>query len=243
VEPVTWVPPFFKCGECGGEIGLWPMKNLLRQDILDWRHRTVPDGTAPHRAVLGTKAPHVALSKPVEEEHDEDWVEPDPVPPPVIPARVAEYTDPVPPSAKSLVKLAEEHGWKVEAWYMRGTRMDTRWKAGRVVSSVVVRMHRDGHRLVASWQTKGDLEPGIWWAAKDWPGVPFVPSFSPWGFDQAWSLTHEVEAIGSPELRKHITIPRAICDTCGEPPALHVLTDGILVCHALLTTPTKEVTP
>jgi hypothetical protein len=233
---VSWVPPFFRCGECGGEIGLWPMKNLLKQDILDWRHRTVPDGTAPHRAVLGTPAhkPRIPGVKVVEE-RDEDWVEPDPVPPPVIPARLALRTDPVPPSALALVKLADSNGWNVEMYYMRGTRMDARWKAGRVVSSVVVRLHRDGHRLVACWQTKGDLDPAIWWAAKDWPGPPFMPSFSPWGFEQGWSLTREATAVGSPELRKMITHPPMWCDDCGEPPALHVLTSSGLICHALPT--------
>lgn len=201
----------------------------------------MPAGVAEHRAVLGTPAHRPRfLLQDVAADVEEDEVVPDPVPPPEIPARPVERTDPVPPSATALVKLAEDHRWIVETYYMRGTRMDARWKAGRVVSSVVVRLHRDGHRLIACWQTRAELDPAVWWAAKDWPGTPFMPSFSPWGFESGWSLTHEASSIGSPELRKMIIHPRMWCDSCGEPPALHILTPGGLVCHSVLTPP-KEV--
>lgn len=210
---MSWVEPFFSCGECGGEIGRWPMVNMLRQEILDWRHRSVPAGTAPHRAVLGTPGPKAREIRSAEklgldQDDDEEIQLPDPVPPPEVPARPALAGD-LPSSATSLDKLAQAHDWAVEAWFMRGTRMDARWKAGRVVSSVVLRLHRDGHRLVACWQTD---------------------SKEAWKFDEAYSLTHYIVSIGSPELRRLVQAPRAICEDCQEPPALHVSTPTGPVC-------------
>lgn len=199
-----WVEPFFTCGECGGEIGRWPMRNLLKQDILDWRHRTVPDGIAPHRAVLGTPVPLavIVLATPAE---TPDEPEAEPYPAPEVPARPALAAD-LPSAAAALDKLADQHGWTVEAWYMRGTRMDSRGKPTRVVSSVVLRMHRDGHRLVAVW------EEGK--------------------FDTGYNLTHYAEMIGSAALKELIRFPRMICEDCKEPPALHVGPPGALVCYS-----------
>lgn len=226
---MSWVPPFFTCGECGGEIGRWPMKNLLKQDILDWRHRTVPDGATPHRAVLGTPVPIAELleAETVPSEAQESQT----IPAPEVPARPA-MREELPASALSLDRAAGENGWRVEAWYMRGPLMDARWKFSRMVSSLILRMDRDGHRLVASWQADVDplAHPG--WTAKQWPGVPFVTSYNPWSFDEAWSLTRTVEALSSPELKKAVNTPRMICETCGEPPALHLLTATGLMCHA-----------
>ena len=204
---MTWVPPFFTCGECGGEIGRWPMKNLLRQDILDWRHRTVPDGVGEHRAVLGTPVP-LAEIRLVEEPAEVEET-PDPVPAPEVPARPAMY-DELPPSARTLDKHAAAAGWAVEAWYMRGPLMDARWRFNRTVSSVVLRMVRDGHGVVASWQTKTD---------------------GSWAFDFGFSIGHYSRMVSSPELTALIKAPRAVCDSCGEPPALHTLTPEGYVCH------------
>ena len=209
------------------------MQNMLRQNILDWRHVDVPPGTAPHRAVLGTPAPLAAvLATPAEPEPevDEDDVEPDACPPPLVPARLAEPHE-IPSGAASIAKLGRENGWDVEVWYMRGTRMSARWKALGVVSDVVVRLRRDGHGLVASWQTRVGTDPEVRWAAKDWPGPPFVESFNPWKFDDAYSLTRTAEPVGSPELRKIVAAPRALCDECNQPPALHHSTGTGYVCH------------
>lgn len=239
---MTWLPPFFTCGLCGGEIGRWPMINMLKQKILDWRHIEVParmpDGSpvAPHRAVLGTPVPLAAVlaakasPEPEPEGDDDVVVVPDACPPPEVPARPAEPYE-IPPSAASIAKLAEENGWYVEVWYMRGTRMSARWKALGVVSDIVVRAARDGHRVVASWQTKVGLDHEVRWTARDWPGTPYVESFNPWKFDDAYSLTRTADPIGSPELRKILTTPRTLCDECNEPPALHHLTEGGYVCH------------
>lgn len=209
-----WTPPFFTCGECGGEIGRWPMSNMLRQDILDWRHRSVPDGTAPHRAVLGTPVPlaEIRLS-PIEEDEEVDEA-PDPVPAPELLARPAMHGE-LPSSAAQIDKLAAVNGWAVEAWIMRGPLMDARWKFRRVISSAVLRMVRDRHGLVAIWDS---------------------PDGDEWSFDSAWSLVHHrLTPLSSPELRAAIKYPRMICEDCGEPPALHVSTPGGLICHAEAT--------
>lgn len=215
------------------------MLNLLKQEILDWRHRTVPPGVSEHRAVLGTKAhtpriPRTAekLSLPVDHA-DEDgsaWV-PTPAPPPEMPARPA-LRDDLPSPSVSILKAAEENGWTADAWIMRGTLMDVRWKPNRVITSVVVRAHRDGHRVVAVWATK------------PWRGVPFH-EFIEWEFDGAWSLGHHVEPLGGNELRAVLKYPRTRCDTCGEPVSLHVSTKAGLVCFtewaAAQRPPTEEV--
>lgn len=207
---MTWVPPFFTCGECGGEIGLWPMLNLLRQEILDWRHRTVPQGTQPHRAVLGTPA-HDYVIVPAKVEEGEEEVVPDPVPPPTTPAQRVNLAEleAGPSAALSLQVKAQENGWQTESWYMVGPHMDARWKFVRTVESVVVRLLRDGHGLTASWKTKADQT---------------------WAFDDAYSLGHVVEPLASAELRAAVGRPRMICESCGEPPALHVSTNTGPVC-------------
>ena len=240
---MSWVPPFFTCGECGGRIGRWPFTNLLRQEVLDWRHIEVPpymlDGgaTVPHRAVLGTpvREVHLAPAEPQEltdgADDDDEAVDPDVCPLPEVPARRAEPHE-LPAGAAAIAKLATENGWTVETWYMRGTRMSARWKALGVVADVVIRARRDGHRLVACWQTRpGDAQAPIW-AARDWPGPPYAPSYNPWKFDEAYSLTHTAEPIGSPELRRLIAAPRMVCENCREPPAMHHLTDTGSICHS-----------
>lgn len=219
---MSWVGPEFQCGECGGTIARWPIKNMLRQDTLDWKHVTVPPGVTAHRAILGTpvRDVHLAPVAPQAEaessDDDEDAVVPDPVPPPEVPARPA-MREEMPSAAKSIDLLADANGWRVEAWYMRGTRMNARWQATRVVADVVLRMERDRHRLVASWQTK------------PWRGVPFT-EFSEWAFETAFSLTHHSAEISSTELRRLIQAPRMICEECGETFALHPLVDGQPVC-------------
>lgn len=223
---MSWVPPFFTCGECGGEIGRWPMKNMLKQDILDWRHRTVPTGVTEHRAVLGTPVP-LAEVKLASTEPDEE-VEPDVAPEPIVPARPAMRKE-LPASALRLDSKAAANGWTVQAFYMHGPLMTAAWKFNRMVESVVLWLDRDGHRLVASWQND---TPGVrGWTASGWPGVPFVPSLSPWSFNLGYSLTHTADPVGSPELNKLVTAPRAVCESCGEPPALHV-DNGGPICHA-----------
>jgi hypothetical protein len=191
------------------------MLNLLKQEILDWRHKTVPAGVTEHRAVLGTKAhtPRIPEAKPVTTDDDGVVL---PAPPPELPARPALHGD-LPSPAVSILKAAEENGWTADAWIMRGTLMDVRWKPNRVITSVVIRAHRDRHRVVAVWVTK------------PWRGVPFH-EFVEWEFDGAWSLGHHVEPLGGNELRAVLKYPRTRCDTCGEPVSLHVSTEAGPVC-------------
>ena len=209
-----WVPPFFDCGECGSQIGRWPMTNLLGQEILDWRHRDIPPGTTPHRAVLGTPVPIKAVLGVIaptrDDDGDDEGIAPDPVPPPEVPARPALAAD-LPPAAVTIDKLAQEHGWTVEAWFMRGTRIDGRGRPGRVGSTVVLRMWRDGHRLIAVWESA--------------PG-------DKWIFDTGYSLMHHSAMVGSAELKRLIKFPRLVCEDCGKPPARHTLTPGGLVCFS-----------
>jgi hypothetical protein len=216
--PPPWTPPFFRCGECGGLIGRWPLTTILHQKILDWKHVEVPAGATPHRAILGTPGPRViptVESEPVvdpDAEPVDQEIAPDPVPPPEVPARLAAPGE-LPSSAASMRKLAIEHGWQTEAWYMRGTKMTAYWRVSRVVEDVVLRMRRDGHRLVAGWQTKAD---------------------GTWAFELGFSLTHEQQPIGSPELRALIQAPRAVCNDCLESLACHPLVDGLPVCFTVL---------
>ena len=224
---MTWHPPFFTCGECGGEIGRWPVRNLLRQDILDWRHREVPpyslDGgaTVPHRPVLGTKAhtPRIPEVRTVATEG------PRVAPPPETPARPALAGD-LPGPAQQTVKLAESHGWTVQAWIMRGTLMSAEWRPNRVITTVALWMDRDGHRLVSSWATRTEKED----------------EDLQWDFEGAWSLGRFVEPLGGPALKAALRYPRAVCVDCGKVPAFHVLTDGTYVCQTE-PTPTEGVAP
>lgn len=206
---MTWVEPTFICGECGGQIARWPMLNLLKQEILDWRHKTVPEGVTEHRAVLGTKAHQPRIVDKIPEVVEAG--PPEPAPPPEMPARPALHDD-LPGPAASLDKSAEANGWAVQAWIMRGTLMDARWKPTRVVTSVVLHLDRDGERLIATWRTKGD------------------DSTAEWDFDGAWRRGHVLEPLGGNELKAAVKYPRTRCDTCGEPVSLHVSTNSGLVC-------------
>jgi hypothetical protein len=213
LPPVTWHPPFFTCGECGGEIGRWPVVNRLRQEILDWRHRDVgpymADGgaTVPHRPVLGTKAHTPKIPERVVVEV-QDTGAPMPAPPPEMPARPALAGD-LPSPAEQMTRLAESHGWTVQAWIMRGTLMDVRWKPMRVVTTVALWLDRDGHRLVVSWATRRD------------------GSFE---FEHAFSLGQYQEPLNNTELKRAIKYPRAVCEDCQKAPSLHPLTEGVRIC-------------
>lgn len=226
---MSWVEPFFTCGECGGQIGRWPMTNILRQEILDWRHHRPPIGVAPHRAILGTKA-HTPRIPARTADHVDEADAPDPVPPPEMPARPALHDD-LPGPALSLDRTADANGWTVQAWIMRGTLMDVRWKAMRVITSVVLWLDRDGVRLIATWRTKTEKED---------VGLE-------WEFDAAWMLGHHLTPLTGPELKAAVKFPQTSCDTCGENAQLHVSTNAGLLCFndwvALTATPTEEVAP
>jgi len=226
---MSWIPPFFTCGLCGGEIGRWPSVNLLKQEVALWRHRTVGEGWGEHQAVLGTPAHEPQVPPPTKPKRDHDEVvEPDVAPPPVVPAREAQPWE-LPASASRWAKAARENGWDVRAWYMQGPLMTAAWKFSRMIESVVVKAQRDGHLLVAVWQSNSPGAPA--WAKKDWPGTPYVESFNPWKFDSGWSVGHYVDPLTSPELTAARDSPRALCESCDEPPALHVSTATGPVCH------------
>jgi len=193
------------------------MTNLLRQEVLDWRHRTVPEGVTEHRAVLGTPAHMPVVPEPTKPkvEHDE-VVLPDPAPAPIVPARLARPEELAGPAVR-LIKKAADHGWATRAVYMHGPLMTAAWKFSRMVEDVVVQLHRDGHRLVACWQTKAGEDD--------------------WSFDQGWSVGHWIDPLSSPELNKAIARPRMICPHCAEPPELHVLLEEGLVCHSEVIDP------
>lgn len=226
-----FVPPFFKCGECGGEVGRYPVRNLLSQNILDWRHRDAPPGVAPHRPILGTKAHHVSFQVPsAAEAPDNEDDGPEPAPSPEVPARPALHGE-LPGPAVSLDKSADVNGWEVEAWIMRGTLMDVRWKALRVITSVVMRLRRDGVGLVATWRTKSPQPDDVGPA---------------WEFDGAWQLGHVVEPLGGNELKTAVKFPRIFCETCGEVPARHVWTKTGMMCFndwVATNGSTEEVAP
>ncbi len=216
---MTWIPPFFTCGLCGGEIGRWPIRNFLKQDVELWRHRTVGEGWGEHQAVLGTPAhtPDIRDTPKKGASRDVELDGPEIAPDPIVPARPALAGD-LPASAARWDRKAEQNGWTVEAWYMAGPLMDARWKFSRWVQSVVLRAERDGHRLIASWQAP--LDPDSY--------VETEPAYK---FDAGYSIGHYVEPMSSPELNAALVVPRALCESCGEPPALHVSTRTGPVCH------------
>lgn len=235
---MTWLPPFFACGVCGGKIGRWPSINLLKQEVALWRHVEVPDAwqDTPHQAVLGTPA-HEPRVDPVPTKKAESLEPLVPPPPPVVPARPA-HPGELPASASRWVKAAEENGWDVRAWYMQGPLMNAQWKFSRMIESVVVKAMRDGLLLVGVWQNNTPGAPA--WTAKDWPGPPFVTSFNPWKFESGWSRGHYIAALSSPELAAARDLPRSVCESCGEPPALHTSTATGPVCHNEWQTLQKE---
>lgn len=80
---------------------------------------------------------------------ERQWDEPPPVPhpAPLITSRPS-TDDEIPRAAQSVRKLAEAHGWHVEAQYARGSRPG---RTVRVVDSIALRMRRDGTRMWAVW--------------------------------------------------------------------------------------------
>lgn len=230
---MTWVEPTFTCGLCGGDIARWPSINLLKQEVALWRHKTVGAGWGEHQAVLGTPAHEPQVPPPTKPKKDHDEVvEPEVAPPPTVPARLA-HPGEVPASAARWAKAAEENGWAVRVWYMQGPLMSrtsgSAWKFSRTIESVVVKAQRDGLLLVGVWQSNTPGAPA--WTAKDWPGTPFVTSFNPWKFESGWQVGHYVDPLSSPELSAARDLPRTLCESCGEPPAMHASTSTGPVCH------------
>lgn len=227
---MTWVPPFFTCGLCGGEIGRWPSLNLLKQEVALWRHRTVGEGWGEHQAVLGTPAhePDIRDVPKKGAQRDVEQDGPEVPPAPVVPARPAAPGE-LPTSASRWARAAGEAGWDVESWYMQGPLMNAQWKFSRMIESIVIRARRDGLMLVGVWQNNAPGVPA--WAKKDWPGPPFVESYNPWKFEAGYSRGHYLEPRSSPELSALRDQPRAVCESCGEPPALHASTSTGPVCH------------
>lgn len=246
---MSWIPPFFTCGICGGEIGRWPLTNpssvekAVQVDLgritYAWRHRTVGEDwkDTPHQAVLGTQAHKPVMPPAKQRAADHIPVPPDVAPPPVVPARPAEPHE-IPASAASFIEKARANGWRVGSWYMQGPLMDAQWHFKQMVESVVVKAVRDGHMVVGIWWCRSPGAPR--WTAKDWPGPPYVTSFNPWKFDEAYTVGHEVDPLTSPELNAAVVVPRAVCESCGEPPALHVSTPTGPVCHNEWTAQQKE---
>lgn len=237
---MSWIAPYFPCGICGGEIGRWPLTNpssvekAVQVDLgrmtYAWRHRTVPDAwkDQPHQAVLGRPAHTPILEAPKKpQKRDDEVTPPETPPPPVVPARRALHHE-IPASALSFMARASEHGWTPRAWYMQGPKMTAQWKFQQMVESIVVKAIRDGHMIVAVWMCRSPGAPS--WPAKDWPGTPYVQSFNPWKFDEAYSVGHTVEPLTSPEMNAALATPRAVCEDCGEPPALHHKTPTGPVC-------------
>lgn len=243
-----WIPPFFACGVCGGEIGRRPItdptsvEKAVQVDLgrmtYAWKHRTVPEAYRdfPHQAVLGTPAhtPHFTEPK---KSKGEPTAPPEPPPAPEVPARLA-LAHEIPESAARFGLKATAEGWKVRTYYMRGPRMDAQWRFSQMVESVVVKALRDGHLLVGVWTCR--VPGAISWTAKDWPGPPYAKSWNPWKFDEAYSVGHVVEPLTSTELNAALVIPRAICEDCGEPPALHWKSPTGPVCWSEFTAQQKE---
>ena len=230
---MTWLLPTFTCGLCGGDIARWPSINLLKQEVALWRHRTVGDAwqDTPHQAVLGTPAHEPVVPAPSKPKKDFDEVVVAEVPPdPVVPARPA-HPGELPTSAGRWLNAAKENGWDAAAWYMQGPLMNAQWKFSRMIESVVVKAMRDGLLLVGVWQNNTPGAPA--WTAKDWPGPPFVTSFNPWKFEGGWQRGHYVEPLSSPELAAARDLPRTLCESCGEPPAMHASTATGPVCHTV----------
>lgn len=133
------------CGICGGGVRLYE-GTLHGRPIKDWKHTDVPEGTTPHRPVLGRPVDIETLDRIHRPEE-----EPVAYTPPITYETQPLAREGLPPPAERLLTLGEDHGWELLLSTL--TRLSTGFER------VGLAMRRHDLGMVGFW----DLKVGSTW--------------------------------------------------------------------------------
>lgn len=186
------------CGVCGGEVRGY--RGVLHgRPIKDWKHRTVPPGTEPHRPVLGTPVDAETLDR-IHRPEVEDSTTPAtpriPTAPPLVPPRPVKPPE-MPQSVGTILALAADHRWQAVEPPMY-------FQTAQGVEHVVVKMRRRDLGFVAAWLRSPRKADGQW------------------RFESGYSLARAtVEQVSSKQLKDWITQRQEWCPDCGVSSVIH----------------------
>lgn len=184
------------CGVCGGEVRGYSGK-LYGRPIKDWKHRSVPPGTEPHRPVLGTPVGLEELERayrPVKEEAPKKPVVEEAGPPLVAPRPATAEELEESQSVTQIRRLLASHRWVEveEPWYFQTA-------AG--IEHFVVKARRRDLGMVATWRRR--------------PGRS-------WELESGWRLAPgHTDQVGSEQLKSWITQRDERCPDCGRSSVVH----------------------
>lgn len=189
------VPAKNSCGVCGGGVRLY-RGALHGRPITDWKHTWVPEGTSPHRPVLGRPVDVATLERLRPDREVVVDVSEEPAVPLVAPR--AAHPAEVPPSAMRVYVLGGEYGWSAPD-SARGALVYYQTAVGDEVC--VLRLRRADLGAVGVWERR---------AGRDWR---FAQAFT-----RCRSLT---EQVGSEQLKAWLRQPDERCPDCGASSASH----------------------
>lgn len=182
------------CGVCGGEVRGY--SGILHgRPIKDWKHRSVPPGTQPHRPVLGTPVDQATLDRIHRPPTEEDSA-PEPVDlAPRVRARLATAEEAESSqSCQQIMRLAETYRWQIEGpWYFQGAD---------AVEYLVLRLRRRDLGAVVSWRRR--------------------PRKGAWEMEFAYRVGQGLTGqVGSEQLKLWITARGERCPDCGRSSVVH----------------------
>lgn len=184
------------CGMCGGQIRGYS-GTLHGRPIKDWKHKTVPPGTEPHRPVLGTPVNPEELERMYRPPKDEEPKRPvlEELGPPLVPPRPATAEElEESQSASQILRLLERHRWVL-------VEQPVYFQTAAGVEHFVVRARRRDLGMVATWRRRTGRNWELEFAAR-----------------LASGLTGQV---GSEQLKAWITQRDERCPDCGRSSVVH----------------------
>jgi len=250
----TVADPQYLCGSCGGPIGRFKVeKGKLLYNA--WLHTGDVTGIVPHGAILGPPARRATVeemtaalgdagaarelyqaiygreAKPKRlHSHREE------LPVPRVLARLAQE-DEIPTGARTVRKLAEDHGWNVRVAYSIGWIISETYHPDREVEAVSVRMERGGQRLVACWSRLWSPDGPVMVTKRtkcrgckklDCPGCELGEGSTAreeaaaWEHSDSFLVTPATALVKLSDLKEQITAPEAYCKGCGQVLGNHI---------------------
>lgn len=184
------------CGVCGGEVRGYSGV-LYGRPIKDWKHRTVPPGTQPHRPVLGTPVDQATLDRlhrpEAPAEVDADLADR----PPLVRARLATAEEAESSmSCQQILRLLDTYRWKLlegGPWYFR---------AADDVQYLILKARRRDLGVIVSWRHR--------------------PRKGAWELECAYRVAQGLTGqVGSEQLKQWISARDERCPDCGRSSVVH----------------------
>lgn len=183
------------CGACGGEIRGYS-GTLHGRPIKDWKHRSVPPGTTPHRPILGTPVDQDTLDRIHRPRVTEADVSAAVVERPQI-VETIELTDidwADWQSVNTMLRIMELEHWSLVGFWLR--------------------VRSDGVEYLVMKARRRDLGATVLWR--------FNGEKLSWEFHQGWALTSRgVHQVQSTSLKAWFKTRDEACPDCGRSSIMH----------------------